>query len=151
MPARHTFSGSSQSVVKHSILICIVVILQNTRVCHTSHAVGMCVIWRQCQLWIHFCDGCVHTHSKYVLWHITICMHKAWGRKQCVSHGNTRSATQSSKCGSEILHIHLEESHTSHCRARAILQTLCRHASFFSRDACVFAMLSHLIVVVTTD
>ena len=87
-------------------------------------------------------DACTHI-QKYVLWHITICMHKAWGRKQCVSHGNTRAITKSSKCGSEILHIHLEDSHTSHCRARAILQTLCRHASFVFHATHVFLQCCH--------
>ena len=123
MPARHTFFGSSPigGHALHPHLHCC-----HIAECKNLSHVTCCwrVIWRQCQLWIHFCDGCVHTHSKYVLWHITICMHKAWGRKQCVSHGNIRAVTKSSKCGSEILHIHLEECHTSHCRARTILQTL---------------------------
>ena len=47
-----------------------------------------------------------------------------------------KSATNSSKCGSEILHIHLEECHTSHCRARAILQTLCSCSRKTWLDSC---------------
>ena len=49
-----------------------------------------------------------------------------------------KSATKSSKCGSEILHIHLEECHTFYCRARAILQTLFSCSRKTWLDSCSF-------------
>ena len=126
------FLDRPQSVVTHSILTCIVVILQYVRICHTSHAVGMHVIQFQCQLSIHFCDGYVHTHSN-------MCCDTP--PCACTKHGDASSV---SLMATHFCGRHLHNLVTS----RLIPST---HASFFSRDGCVFAMLSHVIVVVTTD
>ena len=54
------FLDLPQSVVTHSILICIVVILQNARVCHTSHAVGVSFDASVSFEFISVTDACTH-------------------------------------------------------------------------------------------
>ena len=57
------FLDLPQSVVIHSILICIVVILQNARICHTSHAVGVSFDASVSFEFISVTDACTHIQN----------------------------------------------------------------------------------------